>query len=136
MRISDWSSDVCSSDLGVVAQAQLPHAAAGLVGQRGGRHAALVAPGLAGEVPQALDVTGGAVVVAVGQALDVAAVVLALQLERAVDPQAFEAGGGDAVAVGHVARSEERRVGTECVGTGRSRGWPYHKKKKNKKNKY
>src|SRR3546814_8181038 len=46
---------------GVVAQAQLPHAAAGLVGQRGGRHAALVAPGLAGAVPQALDVTGGAV---------------------------------------------------------------------------
>src|SRR3546814_5143434 len=29
------------------------------------------------------------------------------------------------------ARSEERRVGTECVSTCRSRWSPYHKKKKN-----
>src|SRR3546814_19482851 len=29
-------------------------------------------------------------------------------------------------------RSEERRVGKECVRTGRYRGSPYHKKKKNK----
>src|SRR3546814_19225308 len=28
-------------------------------------------------------------------------------------------------------RSEERRVGKECVSTGRSRWSPYHKKKKN-----
>src|SRR3546814_15293228 len=27
-------------------------------------------------------------------------------------------------------RSEERRVGKECVSTCRSRWWPYHKKKK------
>src|SRR3546814_13854899 len=27
-------------------------------------------------------------------------------------------------------RSEERRVGQECVSTCRSRWWPYHKKKK------
>src|SRR3546814_8525430 len=31
----------------------------------------------------------------------------------------------------HVARSEERRVGKECVSTCRSRWSPYHKKKKN-----
>src|SRR3546814_15476729 len=31
------------------------------------------------------------------------------------------------------ARSEERRVGKECVSTGRSRWSPYHYKKKNKK---
>src|SRR3546814_20166740 len=30
-----------------------------------------------------------------------------------------------------VERSEERRVGKECVSTCRSRWWPYHKKKKN-----
>src|SRR3546814_14570401 len=30
------------------------------------------------------------------------------------------------------ARSEERRVGKECVSTGRSRWAPYHSKKKNK----
>src|SRR3546814_18552690 len=31
-------------------------------------------------------------------------------------------------------RSEERRVGKECVSTCRSRWSPYHKKKKNKSN--
>src|SRR3546814_16223657 len=61
--------------------------------------------------------SGGAVVVAVGQALDVAAVVLALQLERAVDPQAFEAGGGDAVAVGHVAGIDQAHRGEVGVGS-------------------
>src|SRR3546814_18059296 len=30
----------------------------------------------------------------------------------------------------NVARSEERRVGTECVSTCRTRWWPYHEKKK------
>src|SRR3546814_16888415 len=32
-------------------------------------------------------------------------------------------------------RTEERRVGKECVSTGRSRWWRYHKKKKTKKRK-
>src|SRR3546814_19585778 len=27
-------------------------------------------------------------------------------------------------------RTEERRVGQECISTGSSRWWPYHKKKK------
>src|SRR3546814_13086311 len=31
-------------------------------------------------------------------------------------------------------RSEERRVGKECVSTGRSWWWTYHKKKKKRKN--
>src|SRR3546814_21055413 len=30
------------------------------------------------------------------------------------------------------ARKEERRVGKECVSRGRSRWWPYQKKKKNR----
>src|SRR3546814_11008971 len=33
-------------------------------------------------------------------------------------------------------RSEERRVGKECVSKGRSRWWRYHIKKKIKKNKH
>src|SRR3546814_11986431 len=33
-------------------------------------------------------------------------------------------------------RSEERRVGQECVSTGRSRWWPYHSKKNNQIIKY
>src|SRR3546814_15577828 len=34
-----------------------------------------------------------------------------------------------AKAEGMDERSEERRVGKECVSTGRSRWWPYHEKK-------
>src|SRR3546814_115020 len=37
--------------------------------------------------------------------------------------------------VRHLIRSEERRVGKECVSTCRSRGSPYHKKKKKNKDK-
>src|SRR3546814_11504763 len=33
-------------------------------------------------------------------------------------------------------RSDERRVGTECVSTCRSRWWPYHLKKKPEQTKY
>src|SRR3546814_15706127 len=36
------------------------------------------------------------------------------------------AGGAGEVDVVAVARSEERRVGKECVSTCRSRWWPYH----------
>src|SRR3546814_13754795 len=34
--------------------------------------------------------------------------------------------GGAAAVSEPGGRSEERRVGKECVGTCRSRGWPYH----------
>src|SRR3546814_19627159 len=36
-------------------------------------------------------------------------------------------------AHGHRVRTEERRVGKECVSTCRSRGSPHHKKKKKKR---
>src|SRR3546814_3700774 len=74
MRISDWSSDVCSSDL-----------RAGRGERRGD---------LAGDVPGLAD-----------------------------------AGDHDAAPAGQQHRddrSEERRVGKECVSTGRSRWSPYH----------
>src|SRR3546814_11686943 len=70
MRISDWSSDVCSSDL---AGEQTP----------GGRMPVVVA-------------------------------------RRRRDRR------------GRASRSEERRVGKECVSTCRSRWSPYHSKKKTK----
>src|SRR3546814_12109031 len=41
---------------------------------------------------------------------------------------------GTAEIVARGARSEERRVGKECVSTCRSRWSPYHKKKKKQKN--
>src|SRR3546814_12832617 len=102
MRISDWSSDVCSSDLrrayillGKVAQAQeLPGKAIGLYGQA----LALEPNDLA-----ALEAQGGAMVQrgAVKRA--------EANLERI-----------------RTLRSEERRVGKECVSTCRSRWSPYH----------
>src|SRR3546814_2903935 len=72
MRISDWSSDVCSSDLVLVEDAQ-HHALAAARGQGGHAH------------------------------------VECLGAHRQRD-----------------ARSEERRVGKECVSTCRSRWSPYH----------
>src|SRR3546814_15448828 len=96
MRISDWSSDVCSSDL-------LAHALlAGLL--------------LFQQLPLAGDIA-------------------AVALRRHVLAQ-----GGDGLARDHLAadgsldgdlRSEERRVGKECVSTCRSRLSQYHYKKKN-----
>src|SRR3546814_3625171 len=88
MRISDWSSDVCSSDLG-------PEVAA------------LVDPQPGGEGAQRHD---------------------------ALDAEVQHAGAlADELAEGaederrrHAHRSEERRVGKECVSTCRSRWAPYH----------
>src|SRR3546814_15398068 len=96
MRISDWSSDVCSSDLSAAASA------AG--------HEMVDAP-----------VSGGTV-----------------GAENAT--LTFMCGGSDAAfaraepvlkVMGKtiVHRSEERRVGNECVSTCRSRWSPYHSKK-------
>src|SRR3546814_18103631 len=107
MRISDWSSDVCSADL---------------VGGRGGRGEGLGAgrDEIARGVLQLRE--RHLVLQRVGQ-FDVA--------DRAVDllhvrRHALVALAADAVRP----RSEERRVGKECVSTFRSRGSPYHYKKK------
>src|SRR3546814_19401050 len=91
MRISDWSSDVCSSDLR-------------------GLH------------PVVEDLDGHAI-----QRLE--GLHMAAQQRLQVLVQHI-AGNDEARVAQH--RSEERRVGKECVSTGRS-GWsPYHKKKKTK----
>src|SRR3546814_13215289 len=85
MRISDWSSDVCSSDLGRNARtirAQCPD------------HRPR--PCADGRRPR---------------------LVPALLVRSAADFR-------------RALRSEERRVGKECVSTGRSRWSPYHLKKK------
>src|SRR3546814_996785 len=84
MRISDWSSDVCSSDLGAVFALEV------------------------------FDIPGGR---------RHARGIQAMQLLAVPDD-------GEAVAAqaaGHrLDRSEERRVGKECVSTCRSRWSPYH----------
>src|SRR3546814_18402354 len=102
MRISDWSSDVCSSDL--VAQAQESAM------RRRQRRAVVL--GLAAEFAH--------LGLKVGD--DRLPLVCAAQ-EDVAEPRGIGFIGGLAVAVD---RSEERRVGKECVSTCRSRGSPYH----------
>src|SRR3546814_20140697 len=93
MRISDWNSDVCSSDLHAdplwLRARQQPEIAATAVG--------------ALEVVDALEATVG-------------------ELPPQGEPSTRLPPG----------RSEERRVGQECVSTCRSRWSPYHSKKKTK----
>src|SRR3546814_12574081 len=113
MRISDWSSDVCSSDLVAV---EIPPAfeAEAFVNVDFRR------PSGGGDQPEGGPGTapvghfGGEFILAVAD-LDRAGVVAA-EHDRAIII-------GDAVPG---SRSEERRVGKECVSTCRSRWSPYH----------
>src|SRR3546814_13953973 len=104
MRISDWSSDVCSSDLALTGKAHV--------------HEHKLRSMLYGQCDGPL--RGG------GNAAYCHAHVLYLH------PQTF----GDEIFIvhhqhtigkrRHATRSEERRVGKECVSTCRSRGTPYN----------
>src|SRR3546814_16589577 len=99
MRISDWSSDVCSSDLAGRGDAQV---GVGVV----------VAPGVADGAPApASDVDG-------------------VQEPLGLEPSAEDHDVGLVLGTGAGAqtgrRSEERRVGKECVSTCTSRWSAYH----------
>src|SRR3546814_15101719 len=99
MRISDWSSDVCSSDLFL------------------NPHVYLDTVVLLGSLSAAFE---GSERIAYGAGAVVASFVWFFALgygARFLAP-----------------RSEERRVGKECVSTCRSRGSPYHYKKKKRDN--
>src|SRR3546814_3127498 len=111
MRISDWSSDVCSSDLRPRRDPRFDRkdevmkfiACAAMAA------ALLATPANA----RCFDVTGRVMV------------------ERAVTDRAGESHlvleeTADAVPGEALVRSEERRVGKECVSTCRSRWSPYH----------
>src|SRR3546814_10264492 len=106
MRISDWSSDVCSSDL-MAARIHAPPVDPPL-NHRGSHRLAQ----LLGIQPARL---GGA------QGLLAARLVVQ-------DEAVHQMGGtGEAIeAARPEARSGERRVGNECVSTCRSRLSPYH----------
>src|SRR3546814_15645630 len=108
MRISDWSSDVCSSDL-------CPFRAADAFGEDRPEFL-LVAhdeePAIARAVELARDQRGMG------------------RTRRALRRHAvIHVPGAEIV---DVVRSEERRVGKECVSTCRSRWSPDHKKKNKK----
>src|SRR3546814_1590626 len=97
MRISDWSSDVCSSDLA----AHVAHGAERHVGEELDHAGALEK---AAEEDEQEDVGG-----------------------RHVGWNAVDSLRPDEQMIDHlIERSEERRVGKECVSTCRSRWSPYH----------
>src|SRR3546814_18778702 len=98
MRISDWSSDVCSSDL------------SGTTGNPKG------------------------VIITIGNMLFAAEGLLKSMPPKGQErffsylplAHAFERGAVELASIYFGARSEERRVGKECVSTCRSRWSPYH----------
>src|SRR3546814_11072309 len=105
MRISDWSSDVCSSDLGPGLRA-FP-----LQDMRYGQCAAMIALDLRCPVERPV---ASCRKVARQQSFESRSHGLSLKLYARSCPGSFEG------------RSEERRVGKECVSTCRSRWSPYH----------
>src|SRR3546814_12478778 len=99
MRISDWSSDVCSSDLLLYTSSLLVRA-----------HSITPLRGFAGR---------GRTAVLLDQVMEIA------------NPLLHAAKRHGLQRTGTQARSEERRVGKECVSTCRSRWSPYHEKNTN-----
>src|SRR3546814_20730644 len=106
MRISDWSSDVCSSDLLAINRQVQP-----LVDQGASAIVVAIHQGLYSDLPPdapGCDGIRGPLLEILGK----------------IDPRV------DLVVSGHThqtyIRSEERRVGHECVRTCRSRWSPYN----------
>src|SRR3546814_12648830 len=123
MRISDWSSDVCSSDLGHV---PFPARLVGLL-CLGGRGGGMPALGALDEPEVEQAVLQHRVDAAVGTGVGVGA---QIRLRRV--PEFLLARGDER----HNRRSEERRVGKACVSTCRSRWSPSRYKPKIKECKY
>src|SRR3546814_21082487 len=122
MRISDWSSDVCSSDL-----ADAIENAAGSLRERG----------FSDMADDTREFVRKSPVMAVGAAAAFGFVLARLLRSGSsanADRRWRDFAGGPSAEIGRSAgRSEERRVGKECVSTCRSRWSPYHKKKKKEK---
>src|SRR3546814_11883557 len=104
MRISDWSSDVCSSDL--------------LRVERGGARAQTLLSNGGARYVQMLPMAWRAAGIAFGEERGV--------LTPALDEQTRRTGRRAWALRRAAGRSEERRVGKECVSTGRTRWSPDH----------
>src|SRR3546814_16589249 len=123
MRISDWSSDVCSSDL--------------LAAKLSGQGIETVLTREPGGTPGAEAIRGLLVSGETGRWDSLTETLLHFaarreHVEKTVKP-ALARGAWvitDRFADSPMARSEERRVGKECVNTCRSRWSQYHYKKK------
>src|SRR3546814_20535720 len=113
MRISDWSSDVCSSDL-----TTLPNAPSWT------RFSFHLIEANETTITQGLGLLAPTLSIARSDAMLFIRTNKIRTLERFFDIRWWISGIST--------RSEERRVGKECVSTCRSRWSPYHYKKKNK----
>src|SRR3546814_13234460 len=111
MRISDWSSDVCSSDLNAAG------AGSGRASGRGQRRCAKML------LPAQRGLFGLPLPFGIALPLTVVAFLMAM---RAADPFDIMRRRDIIGAYRQATRSEERRVGKECVSTCRSRWSPYH----------
>src|SRR3546814_17190736 len=109
MRISDWSSDVCSSDLAVNVGVNVTGEAL-----RRDYDAVLLACGAL--KPRDLDVPGRAL-----RGVHFAMDYLTGATKHLLDASHENAGP----PINAAGRSDERRVGKECVGTCKSRWSPY-----------
>src|SRR3546814_14419962 len=111
MRISDWSSDVCSSDLGVLrlaidcTQGNAARPCGWSFCRRGQRQGKIRRPAPPERVMSEHSLTA---------------------LSPVVGRYAAKADALRPIFSEFGLRSEERRVGKECVSTCRSRGSPYH----------
>src|SRR3546814_11720018 len=119
MRISDWSSDVCSSDLAgrSASVPTLPFAPVSIALMLS-KSAKKFAP-----EPKRARLASWKFFAAVSSSFSSALPAL----KSAKVEENF-----DEALLYNVPRSEERRGGKECVSTGKSRGAPYHEKKKKK----
>src|SRR3546814_17712309 len=114
MRISDWSSDVCSSDLMAVSgRKNLGMCPQGKNAPPSGRCARQMHC-LAVERPARNGNSG--------------------TMKHGYLSDYFLGVGTKVLTVVDATSSEERRAGKECCSTGRSRWAPCHQKKKNRKN--
>src|SRR3546814_14406393 len=124
MRISDWSSDVCSSDLlplekGGVGAQLLQHGGLILAEQRFDEDGRVAQVGGHADFGDADHMAGEDIVMHVTALEDVG------QDMAHLFAHAEEPAGGAFIGSGHY-RSAERRVGKECVSTCSSRWSPYH----------
>src|SRR3546814_12795425 len=114
MRLSDWSSDLCSSDLDEKRQRLIGHF---------------------DMIIELVELARHLVHAAAEGCLDPLRVIRCQnRLEGGFEDQPLRHPPPPSMTgkvVGELSRSEERRVGKECVSTCRSRWWPYHKKTKN-----
>src|SRR3546814_19341364 len=120
MRISDWSSDVCSSDLGLQPDLDIIGVAAGRL------------PGGPSQELCRLDIALSDAVL-LQRAVDLCFAVIGAGRSRAGNEGKGDNGRGERRREqgserhgSRLLRSEERRVGKECVSTCRSGWWQAH----------